>query len=175
MSSRNEQGFTLIELLIVVAIISVIASFAVPGLLRARMTGNETSAIASLRNTAVSQTSYSTTCGGGNYAASYQVLGTPPPGGVEPFLSPDLAKAAPVQKHGYNFDLTASAGAGAGPADCNGTATISAWLATAIPQTFASSGSRSFAVNTSMTVWQSASPTPPAEPFTASATVNPVQ
>lgn len=175
MSSRNEQGFTLIELLIVVAIISVIASMAVPGLLRARMTGNETSAVTSLRNTAVAQTSYTTTCGNGGYAPSYQVLGTPPAGSNDAFLSADLAHAAPVLKHGYTFDLTASAGSSAGPMDCNGTATISSWIATAIPQTFGSSGNRSFAVNMSATVWQSTTPVPPAEPFTASATITPVQ
>ena len=45
-STRNATGFTLIELLIVVAIIAAIA---VPGLLRARMSGNEASAIGSLR------------------------------------------------------------------------------------------------------------------------------
>ena len=175
MTRNKEAGFTLIELLIVVAIISIIAAIAVPGLLRARMTGNETSAIASLKVTTSAQVAYVASCGNGSYAASYAVLGTPPLGTTEAFISADLGHAAPILKSGYDFDLVGGAGSVAGLADCNGTATISAYYATADPQTYGTTGTRHFATNAGNTIWQNTADAVIPEPFVAAGTISPVQ
>ena len=82
--------------------------------------------------------------------------------------------SATPQKSGYNFTLGAGVAA-PGTNDCLARPTNSGYLATAIPQTFGSTGTRSFAVNAGNTIWQSTTAAAPGEPFAPSATVSPIQ
>jgi type IV pilus assembly protein PilA len=93
---KKNKGFSLLELLIVVAIILIIATIAIPSLLRSRQAANESAAVANLRTLNTAQVTYLSSAAG-NF------------GEISDLIAAGLVDATFTGvKAGYNFDIEAS-------------------------------------------------------------------
>jgi type IV pilus assembly protein PilA len=131
---KRQKGFSLIELLVVVAIILIIAAIAIPNLLSARMSANESSSVGSLRTLNTACITYSSTYGIG-FPAALANLG---PAASADSTVADLIDSTLVTgiKSGYTFIYAA------GAPDANGS--IDTYTINANPSVPGSSGVRYF-------------------------------
>ena len=120
-SCRSDAGFTLIDMMFTCALIGLLSTLAMPGLLRAKTVAQAASAISTLRVINSAQVSYAVTCGSGFYSPNLQTLGVSPPSSMQAFIGPEESAAASFIRSGYTFNMTGTSFAGA-PPSCNGLA-----------------------------------------------------
>jgi len=93
---KRDRGFSLLELLIVVAIILIIATIAIPSLLRSRQAAQESSAVAQIRTINTAEVTYLSS-NGGNYGSIPELI-------TAGLLDGRFATSV----SGYTFGVTAS-------------------------------------------------------------------
>jgi type IV pilus assembly protein PilA len=141
---RKQQGFSLIELLIVVAIILIIAAIAIPSLLRAKISADESAAAAAIRQISTAQITYASSYQAAGFADSLSNLG---PGASSCSSGPSSTNACILDsvlssgtKSGYQFLSVGSGGGGGNP--------NTSFVASSAPLSYNSTGVRNFCMVT---------------------------
>ncbi len=134
--NRQRRGFSLIELLIVIAIILIIVTVALPRLNKARVYAQEMAAQKAVQTISTAQVEYNSQFG--RFAQSLTELG-PPASGAESAAAAGLISAdlASGEKQGYRFTVTA---------------TPTGYAISAVPITFGATGSRTFFADQTMDI-----------------------
>ena len=136
LTARRRRGFSLIELLIVIAIILIIITIAMPKLSNAKRFAQETAAIRAIQTIHTAEVQYSSQYG--RFATSLTELGPPATGAASPasadLIGNDLSNGT---KQGYKFTLTGSP---------------SGYTVLAVPEVFGTTGSKTFYSDQTMVI-----------------------
>lgn len=144
--NSREAGFTLIELLIVMSVILILITLAVPMMQNVRKTANETSAQASLRTLNQMEGQYNSLYPQRGYACALSSLGgkndgsTPTPEAAQ-LIADDLASG---NKSGYTFTIACGQ-----KTTVNNQDQYNSYQITAVPNSVGHSGNRGFCTDES--------------------------
>lgn len=136
-----DEGFTLIELLIVMSVMLILMTLAVPQLLKLRKSANETSAIQSVRTIGQAELQYNSAYPANGFACSLASLGGDPKSGAPSAQAAQLLDTglATGQKAGYTFAIT-----NCNKVTVNNQDMYTSYEITAVPQSIGNSGDRGF-------------------------------
>ena len=141
---KRSRGFSLIELLIVITIILLIITVAVPKYQHIQMAARETAAVAAIKTIHTVEVQYQSQYG--RYATSLAELGPPvsgnPSASSADLIGNDLSNG---EKQGYKFTLTGTPGG---------------YVILAAPVSYNSSGSKNYYSDQSMVVRINEGPEP---------------
>ena len=141
---HRQKGFSLIELLIVVSIILILITIAVPKFTNAQKYTRETAAIQAIKAIHTAEVQYQSQFG--RYAASLTELGPPASGAANTsaadLIGNDLANG---EKQGYKFTVAPVHGG---------------YVVNALPASYDISGSRSFFSDQTMVIRENDGPEP---------------
>ncbi len=145
---RHDEGFTLIELLIVMSIMLVLMTLAIPQLLKLRKTANETSALQSVRTIGQAELQYNSAYPANGFSCSLPQLGGTAGAAPTPQAAQLIdAGLAAGQKSGYTFAITNCT-----KVTINNQDMYTSYQITAVPQSIGKTGDAGFCADENNTI-----------------------